>query len=1016
MHLPLGLSAALETGNCVLFLGSGIGFNLSDDAGDPAPTGDQLAKEMAEAFEIDTQGNNNLALVSQIVERRHGRNRLNSYLTTRLKSLEPDEDLRWLLSLTWKAIYTTNYDAAIERCYELNPEPTQRPVVISSNSEVSDWDPRFDVPVIHLHGSVASEAGVDSILITQNDYARFQERRKMMFEYFRTDFPKSTVLYVGYSHRDTNWQTVTADIRAEYSPNTPPTAYRIAPNTPALEVEAMAALDIETISGAVSDFRDAYEISFGNLRVEPHRLDSLKANIPIALHEAFEESPAAIARLLNSWEHLGKVDFTEVPNTAEFYKGDEANWALLGQGINFERDLEEVLHDHLLDFATTTKEITRHEVILGPAGYGMTTLLRAVAAWFAQERIGTILFLRSGMSPMIGDMEFAAQRLESPVIFVVDNAADYLVDLEEVLPRLRELPNASFLLMGERINEWRQSHPSMKPTEYELDALSDAEIDRLLDSLTKSGNLGRLAGLSAEVQFSTVKQRNLKELLVTMREVTEGMAFDAIVENEFHNIGSEDAKWLYGLVSAFSRVRALARDLLCLDASKLSSSRMLTLLREDLAGIVVWQQVDESRGLQALRARHRVIAEIVWERCLDRLEREELLLAALDQLNLAYGLDAKAFDAFTRDDHAVDSLQTLEAKTRFFEDAARKDPNNAYIRQHYARMLRREDRPELALSQIDAALKLSPHNLVIEHTRGVILRDMALAASSMSLGIRRLAQSEESFRKCIQQNPRDEFSYQSLAELYLDWARRPDVADRETVLYATKAQDVVLDGLQRARNREGLYVVDASIERFLGDTDRRIEALRNAWSEAPTSPIAPYLLGNVLRSEGRLPEALQVLEEAFARNSENPNLARSFALALHESGAPLDVPLAHLRLVAVAGERDPRFVAMYGGMLSLAGEHDTARGVWSRAANRGFSNRDFNRVSFVPVTHGAPLSLTGKVTEVRSTFSFIATDLGVDFFSPARNYSGITLRRRQVVSFSVGFSAHGPVAENVRPC
>jgi hypothetical protein len=272
----------------------------------------------------------------------------------------------------------------------------------------------------------------------------------MPFEYFRTDFPKSTVLYIGYSHRDTNWQIVTAEIRAEYSPNTPPTAYRIAPNTPALEVEAMAALDIETIPGTISDFRNAYEINFGNLRVEPHRLDSFKANISIALHEVFEESPAAIARLLKSWEHLGNVDFTRVPNTTDFYKGDEANWALLGQGINFQRDLEEALHDHLLDFATNVeRETTRHEIILGPAGYGMTTLLRAVAAWFAQERIGTILVLRSGMSPKIGDKEFAVEWLDSPVIFVVDIAGDHLVDLEEVLPRLRELPNPSSLLMGD---------------------------------------------------------------------------------------------------------------------------------------------------------------------------------------------------------------------------------------------------------------------------------------------------------------------------------------------------------------------------------------------------------------------------------------------------------------------------------------------------------------------------------------------------------------------------------------
>lgn len=1013
MDLPLGLTTALEAGNCVLFLGSGIGFNVTDPAGNAAPTGDGLANDLAAEFEIDTEGASDLALISQIVERRHGRPKLNTFLVSRLSQLEPDEDLRWLLSLTWKAIYTTNYDAAIERCYELNPDPVQRQVVIASNSEVTGWDPRFDVPVMHLHGSITSQAGVESILITQNDYSRYQTRRKMLFEYFRSDFPKSTVLYVGYSHRDANWQMITADVRAEYSPNTPPTAYRVAPSTPALEVEAMAALNIETLPGTIADFRESYERTLGSIRVEPHRLDTIKATIPSQLQQLFDQSPAGVARLLNSWTHIGQADFSGEPNVEQFYRGEEANWALLGQGINFERDLEQVLYERLLDFATNAAETAAVEIVLASAGYGLTTLLRAVAAWFARERIGSILFLKSGMVPTVGDMEFAVQHLEAPVVFVIDNAADSIRDLEEAQPVITGLAKNSFILLGERINEWRQAHPSMKPSEYELEPLSDPEIERLLGSLERSGNLGHLAGLSPRVRFTAVQQRNRQDLLVTMREVTEGMAFDAIVENEYQNVASEDARWLYGFVAAFSRVRALPRELLCMDATKMAISNLLQVLREDLAGIVLWQSVDEARGLQALRTRHRIIADIVWDRCLDRLQREEILITALSHLNLAYGLDVKAFDAFTRDDAAVDSLQTLEAKSRFFEDAARKDPDNPYIRQHYARMLRREKRPELALSQVESALRLSRRNRIIEHTKGVILRDLAMGAANKDLGLRLLAQSEDSFRRCIAQAPRDEYNYQSLAELYLDWARRDAATNEQSILYATKAQDVVIEGLQKARNREGLYVVDSAIEQFLGDTSKRVEALWNAWNEAPASAVAPYLLGNVLRAEKRLPEAVNVLEQGFSRNTEDANLARSYALALYESGKDINVALAHLRLVAVSGERDPRFIAVYGGMLCLAGDPETARAVWSRAATRGFNNRDFNRVYFRPQTSGSTMRRIGTVVDVRYTYSFISTDLSVDFFCHARSYPGTALKRGQRVRFDVGFSAHGAVAEKV---
>jgi len=65
--IPLGLRQALEAGDCVLFVGAGIGSHLFRDAA-PAPDGRTLARELADNFKIDVGASLDLAKVSQIVE------------------------------------------------------------------------------------------------------------------------------------------------------------------------------------------------------------------------------------------------------------------------------------------------------------------------------------------------------------------------------------------------------------------------------------------------------------------------------------------------------------------------------------------------------------------------------------------------------------------------------------------------------------------------------------------------------------------------------------------------------------------------------------------------------------------------------------------------------------------------------------------------------------------------------------------------------------------------------------
>lgn len=1012
----MGLTSALESGNCVLFVGAGAGYEMTNSSGEPAPAGDELAIRIATHFGIDRDGITDLAAISQLAENRHGRSKLIAFVDKQLADLRPSEHLQWLQSLTWKAIFTTNYDDAIERCYDLIPNPTQKPISIASNSEATSWDPRFEVPVFHLHGRLSATSDKEAILITQSDYASFRSRRQMLFNHFRVTFAGTPILYYGYRNADPNWQMATSEVRSEYSPAAPPTSYRISPGTSAIDRELLAAQGVVTLDGYLSDFRDAVEMTFGELRVEPSRLDAIKEKVPPDLRALFSESPAATSRLLNAWEYVNQADFSGLPNTKDFLRGDRPNWPLIATGQNFERDLEAPLVDRLADFATDPKARVTCEIALGPAGYGMSTLLMAVAGWFTKNRIGKAFFLRPGMQVRTGDVEFATAAFDEPVIFIIDNAADYTEEIASAVEILRNSSLPAFFLLGERLNEWRQRHSPLRAQEHLLEPLSDGEIDRLLDSLSAVGELGHLEDLSPDLRFSAVKNRNSKELLVTMREVTEGRAFDAIIEDEYRGIMNDGAKQIYGLVCAFSRVRSLARDLVCADALNRNVVDLYSLVGDSLEGIVRWETVDEARGIEALRARHQTIANIVWERCLDRLDRERTLMSAIASLNLTFGIDSRAFEAFTRDDQAVDSLQSLEAKSRFFEESCRKDPRNAYVRQHYARMLRREGHIELALGQIDAALEIGPGLRVLQHTRGVILRDAALEASTTEIGRRRLAQSESAFRSAIRKNSRDEYAYQSLAELYLDWARHiARESERESIDYVARAQEVVTEGMPRVRNREGLYVVSAKIETWLGDEAKHLEALRSALVAAPSSAVVRYLYGNALRSSGELSDARAVLETGLIDHPDDPSLAWACAMTILAQTGDYAQPLAMLRLARLRGEYQPRFVATFGGMLVMAGQLADARDVWKRAEGRGFSLEDRNRIYFEPGRLSESGSrIRGEVLQLHPGFAFVGAPGKPDVFCPGSKFTGVSLRPGMPVEFSIAFSARGPVVADIK--
>ncbi len=870
------------------------------------------------------------------------------------------------------------------------------------------------MPVYFLHGFIG--AGDESrLLITETDYIRFRDRRETLFSLLKEQFAQSTFLYVGYSNRDQNWKTLLDEVQREFSPKPTPLSYRLTIDEPSMADALLEARNVYTLHCSLSDFCMAARAQLHAVEMTSSALEKLERDIPPDFAEDFTDNPVAVARFFNSWQYVNQCDFSQPSNAHAFLRGDRPNWGLIAQKHFFQRDVEDPLYDEMLDYATSGA-LRESLTLLGHAGSGVTTVLMSLAARLVREGAGPVYFLRPGAQVLEGDVLFVAQR--DPHVkpfFFVDNAAIEKERLRRLVQRVQSSHANGMLVLGARLNEWRESTVRLATKERQLLQLGPDEIPRLLTLLENSGELGVLADLSPELRVVKIQQSNSNDLLVTLREVTEGRSFDAIIEDEYLGIHSELGRRFYLMVACFFQKHLFVRDTLLARLLDVDTEEMFRETNAATEGVVLYETVDEANGVFAARARHRVIAQIVWERCGSRTEREDLLLRAMSFLNLAYKWDRDAFDLFVRSDELVDFFGTLEKKTRYFDTAINKDPDNPYVRQHYARMLSREGRDLLALSQINEALSINSNPRALHHTKGLILAQLALGSPSPDVGRRYLLQAEDAFNTCIQKSPRDDYGYTGLAHLYLEWAKRCENVDDATG-YTARAESLISDGLRRASIHESLWLESARVEAYLGDSEARIQALEKAHGSSPSSPIAAFLLARAYRRDGRAAEAEQLLQPIIQTAVEEFRVFIEYAKCLIALGKPYKEAAAVLRLAYLSGLSDPRYIATLGGMLCLGKDYTAALDVFSESAKRGFSLGERTRIFYRPRIDGRGdrIRLTGRISSVKGNYAFIiAADFGTDVFCPRSRLDDVLTTEGTFVEFDLAFSSRGPIADSI---
>ena len=439
-------------------------------------------------------------------------------------------------------------------------------------------------------------------------------------------------------------------------------------------------------------------------------------------------------------------------------------------------------------------------------------------------------------------------------------------------------------------------------------------------------------------------------------------------------------------------------------------------INESTDGIIVFEEYNSFTGEYSARARHPVIADVIWHRCFMEIDRSDVLLRIIKEVNLTYSLDALAFDSFIRNESVVDSIKSLELKIQYFDEGCKKDPSIHTIRQHYARMLQNAGSSSLALSQIDEALKMDKTRRVFHNTKGNILSDLAKNSENIEIGRRYLVQAEQEFRVGIHQKAADDYGWSGLANLFIDWAIR--CANQvEYFDYLRRAEEVVSEGIVKCRNKEALFVASSKIQQELGNKENSKEILKKSIASNSSAVISRYLLAKLYRKNGEYPEALTCLEPVIKTNYSAYRCFIEYARNLLLSGESYKMARTYLELCHLIGSDDPEFLSIYGGCLYLDGEFVEASDVFYKSTEKGFSADEITRIYFDaldPQDRQKKMELHGKVTKVKAGYCFIDSTDYKKILCPFSKNRGLNLYEGQRVQFEIAFNARGPVAINVK--
>lgn len=843
-------------GKAVLFLGAGASYNCTDINGTRIGfTGNELLLKISQEFLGGEQQGINLDFASTMAINIAGRSVFDQFLKDLVKNFEPTPEHDLITKFNWKAIYTTNYDEAIERAYLNNrKEATQtiEKILCDNDSLQKAYSEEKTLPLIKIHGCISrlNDSNLPMI-ISRSDYRYHMENRSGLFQSLKESLSSDIVIFYGYGLNDQNIIGLLSDLDRENKSRA--RHIWLDPYMADLQKQYWEGKNLDCNKVTLFDFLNniiGKKTKFQSV-VSVLKNDSCISKL-IPSHDRPNDILEEYLKFQLIYTKLNEDRQREIDNYNKelFYRGNSLGFGWVGQNLDFGRSIFEILDKEVFVESELSNNIFNFYLIDGYAGSGKTVLLKRLAWAGSNIRNKPCFYLAEGASLNV-DLVIELLKLVNETIYLfVDDILSFQNEVYKLYDFSKKSVTKIILIGTTRTNEWNNSSNLLdgyNPSTFNLRDLNDSEIRALISKLKHSGSEGNLKDLSEEQKFKFIKENNNKQLLVTLLEAThQGQEFAEIIKDEYECIYERSAQDLYLNICSLHKygieLRAgMIKRLSGIDFDEFKHHFLLPL------ELLVVSYYSHRAKDYVYVSRHPNIAENVYAQAfLSEMEKAQQLIRIIRYLNISYDTDKSALETLLKGRGLAQEFTDKNLVNSIFAIALEIGLNKSYIFHQKAifEMNHKSVNLNLALEYIkeidndDSFYDMR----TVNHTRANIYRKLAQSSTSIQ----------------------DKNKYRSWGLKLLNENIRTSI--KSSMPYVTKGY-LLLDEIK-----------DCSNEELIVDIVKDFESnLSLGYKKFPYDEALMALEHDFSKEIDNLPRALKKLEEALRKNSDNIYLVKRYA-------------------------------------------------------------------------------------------------------------------------------------------
>lgn len=563
-----------------------------------APSWTQLRDKLVARLRPNLSVPGDLPLIAEILEREVGRRALVEQ-TIRLVDVDPVGGIRTLPKFPWRSIYTTNYDRLIEKSAE---DAGVQHASIRSRFDLPELEHRASLPIFKIHGCISQDrvfGNPSSMIITRGDYRKVRSWKSDLLRRMQTDMESGRVLIMGQSLTDPHLDELIEDVLAlQEEIGRRDRAAVLLHNAPKEVVDMFESRGLSVTEGDIDWF-----IS------ELTKVDRSPGGKPAALIEIDEPLLTdTLSAITIDISHAVRI---ETP-ARKMFSGAPASYYDITHERTFLRDAVSEISSRL--------DRNSVAVVVGPAGFGKTTLARQVGLNCRDQGLH-VWEHRTDLPLDINEWRIVNRRMEETNqdgLLILDNVTTYQRSVNELLRMLaRSAEWRLKVLVTAEQHRWGRLIKHQKlldPQPLQAQRLSKAEINGLVDLARRSEEIRQVIpdeyfSLSPKQQTTFLQRQCASDVFICLRNIFFSTGFDTIVLEEFATLEG-DLQEVYKLVAALEAIsggshRQLILRMLDLDYRQISE------VLEDLSGLMGETYSNLADGIFIWRTRHPEIADII---------------------------------------------------------------------------------------------------------------------------------------------------------------------------------------------------------------------------------------------------------------------------------------------------------------------------------------------------------------------------------------------------------------------